>query len=71
MQATKTDEAVNISREKLATLVGSMFGGTSVGRENDEHPLPPGPWDPVIRKVGKKIFGPQPEPWQLAFGPQP
>jgi len=72
MQAVKTTgETLNISREKLATLVGNMFGGVSVGREDDEHPLPPGPWDPVIRKVAKEIFGPQPEPWRLALGPQP
>lgn len=65
MQAVKTtDETVHISREKLATLVGNMFGGASVGREDDEHPLPPGPWDPIIRKVSNRVFGPQPEPWR-------
>ena len=72
MQAAQTTyETLNISREKLATFVSQMFGGVSVGREDDEHPLPPGPWDPVIRKVAKKVFGPHPEPWHLEFGPQP
>jgi len=70
--ATQTaSETLNISREKLASFVTNVFGGTSVGREDDEHPLPPGPWDPIIRKVAKKVFGPHPEPWRLAFGPQP
>ena len=65
MQATQTSsETLNISREKLLTFVSQTFGGVSVGREDDEHPLPPGPWDPVIRKVSKKVFGPHPEPWR-------
>ena len=72
MQAVQQyNETINISREKLLSLVGQTFGGASVGREDDEHPLPPGPWDPVIRKVAKKFFGPYPEPWHLFFGPQP
>jgi hypothetical protein len=69
MQAAQTtNETLNISREKLATFVSQTFGGANVGREDDEHPLPPGPYDPVIRKVAKKVFGPQPEPWALDFG---
>lgn len=72
MQATQTSgETLNISREKLNAFVNQTFGGASVGREDDEHPLPPGPWDPVIRKVAKKIFGPHSDPWHLIFGPQP
>lgn len=72
MQAVKTTgETLSISREKLATLVGNVYGGASVGREGDEHPLPRGPWDPITRKVAKKVFGPQPEPWRLIFGPSP
>lgn len=66
-----TNETLNISREKLLSFVSRTFGGANVGREDDEHPLPPGPWDPIIRKVAKKIFGPSPEPWHLVFGPQP
>jgi hypothetical protein len=41
---------------------------------NPEDDNPPGPWDPVIRKVLTRIsrFGPQPEPWVLAgLNPQP
>jgi hypothetical protein len=72
MQAAQTTgETLNISREKLATFVSQMFGGAGVGREDDEHPLPPGPWDPIIRRVSKRVFGPQPEPWQLIFGASP
>ena len=69
MQAVKTTgETLSISREKLTAFVSQVFGGASVGREDDEHPLPPGPWDPVIRKVAKRVFGPHPEPWHLEFG---
>lgn len=65
MQAVQQySETINLSREKLLLLVSQTFGGANVGREDDEHPLPPGPWDPVIRKVAKKIFGPGPEPWR-------
>ncbi len=63
-QPQTESESLNISREKLLSLVSQTFGGVSVGREDDEHPLPPGPWDPIIRKVSKKIFGPSPEPWR-------
>ena len=39
-----------------------MIGG-GAGREDDEHPLPPGPLDPVIRVALEQIsfFGPSPE----------
>jgi hypothetical protein len=49
MNARQTEEAsLCISQERLLALVRAMTGG-STGREDDEHPLPPGPWDPVIR----------------------
>jgi hypothetical protein len=67
----RTSETLNIPREKLASFVTRVFGGATVGREDDEHPLPPGPWDPIIRKVAKRVLGPHPEPWRLVFGPQP
>jgi hypothetical protein len=54
--------------------------GASHGRQDDEHPLPPGPWDPVVRLALDKVqafgqraqhmrsyqavYGPQPEPWK-------
>jgi hypothetical protein len=73
MQAAtqKAGEMSNVSREKLTSFVSQVFGGATVGREDDEHPLPPGPWDPIIRKVAKKVLGPHPEPRRLVFGPQP
>lgn len=66
-------QSVHISQENLLAFVRAMIGG-SRGREDDEHPLPPGPWDPVIRIALEHIsvFGPQPEPWRLTdsvFGP--
>jgi hypothetical protein len=62
-------QSLHISQEKLLAFVRAMIGG-SRGREDDEHPLPPGPWDPVIRVALERInvFGPRPEPWDV-FGP--
>ncbi len=37
-----------ISHDKLFSIISAATGGNS-GREDDEHPLKPGPWDPVIR----------------------
>ena len=67
----KEQQSLHISQEKLLAFVRAMIGG-SRGREDDEHPLPPGPWDPVIRVALERInvFGPHPEPWKLkVFGP--
>jgi hypothetical protein len=33
----------------------------------DAEPLPPGPWDPIIRQAFDKVFGPGPEPWRRSF----
>ena len=33
----------------------------------DSEPLPPGPWDPIIRQAFDKVFGPHPEPWRRSF----
>lgn len=43
--------------------------GGRTGREDDAHPLPPAPWDPVIRIALKRInvFGPLPDPWKAVF----
>jgi hypothetical protein len=74
----------HISQVKLLAFVRVMIGGRK-GREDDEHPLPPGPWDPVIRGALERIsvFGPHPEPWRVfdpsagrptiesVFGPRP
>ncbi len=72
MQAEKTTgETLNVSREKLTAFVSEMLGGTSIGREDDEHPLPPGPWDPIIRKVSKQVFYPSDRFKLAALNPQP
>ncbi|MGH8556381.1 MAG: hypothetical protein ACRESZ_02740 [Methylococcales bacterium] len=70
MNTEQTEQqSFHISQDKLLAFVRAMIGG-SRGREDDEHPLPPGPWDPVIRVALERInvFGPHPEPWKV-FGP--
>lgn len=67
-----------ISTDKLFSIISATTGSNS-GREDDEHPLKPGPWDPVVRIALERmrafepvltrhssgsIFGPQPEPWK-------
>ena len=72
MSTSKTEQpSQQISQEKLLAFVRTVIGG-SRGREDDEHPLPPGPWDPHIRIALEQInaFGPHPEPWNI-FGPGP
>lgn len=61
----------HVGQEKLLAFVRTMLGG-SVGRENDEHSLPPGRWQSTVRAALERIdvFGPQPEPWKV-FGPSP
>lgn len=61
-------QSLHISQGKLLAFVRAMLGG-SKGHEDDEHPLPPGPWDPVIRAALERItvFGPSPEPWKVIF----
>jgi hypothetical protein len=76
MKMTQTElQTLDTSREKLLAFVGAMIDGGR-GRADDEHPLPPGPWDPVIRVAFERInvFGPRPEPWRRTasvFGPRP
>ena len=59
-------EAIHISREKLVSLVSHVFG-RSFENPNPDAPSKPGPWDPVIRKVARQVFGPSPEPWRSEF----
>jgi hypothetical protein len=53
-----------ISQEKLLAAVGAVANRTQ-GREDDDHPLPPGPWDSEIRAALDRVtsFGPLPDPW--------
>jgi hypothetical protein len=64
----REQQSLHISQEKLLTFVRTMLGG-SKGREDDENPLPPGPWDPVIRVALQQInvFGSRPEPWKVTW----
>ncbi|VVP60052.1 hypothetical protein PS850_06160 [Pseudomonas fluorescens] len=64
-------QSSHITQKQLLSCVREMIGGKS-GREDDEHPLPPGPWDPVTRAALERsiIFGPAPNPWEV-FGPLP
>jgi hypothetical protein len=64
----REQQSLHISQEKLLAFVRAMIGGSS-GREDDENPLPPGPWDPAIRVALQQInvFGPRSEPWKVIF----
>jgi hypothetical protein len=82
MNTDQTEQrSLQVSQEQLLTLVRTLISG-SRGREDEEHPLPPGPWDPIIRVALGRIsvfgqplpwrpvmpfFGPRPEPWQVGF----
>jgi hypothetical protein len=69
-----------ISQKQFFAFVRAMIGG-SRGREDDDHPLPPGPWDPIVRVALERMtgFGPQPlrtresvfgqsrEPWRAVL----
>lgn len=63
---TDGQASFQIDAAKLYALFGSAFGGGNSGQPDPDHPLKPGPWDPVIRIAAKEVlrFGPQPEPWQ-------
>ena len=73
-------DTITISRKALVSILSSFI--SSYPNPEDD-PLPPGPWDSVIRKVFNQILwqlGPQPEPWvigiqnplsQVALNPQP
>lgn len=65
---------LHISTGKFIALASEAIGA-NVGRDDDEHPLPPGPWDPVIRASLEQTYllevsGPWPQPWRIS-GPQP
>jgi len=56
-------QSLHMTQEQVMASVRTMIGASS-GREDDQHPLPPGPWDPVIRVALEQLrfFGPHPEP---------
>jgi len=69
--AQKIVPTLTIPREKLVAFVRGMLGGVS-GYEDPDNPLPPGPWDPYIRKAMRELIaGPVPDPWRMFFGPGP
>jgi hypothetical protein len=59
------DSALQISPEKLLAFVREMTG-VHWERPSDDQPLPPGPWDPLVRAAVRHmdVFGPRPEPWR-------
>ena len=71
MNTRQTEEAsLCISQARLLGLVRTMTGG-STGRQDDEHPLPAAPWDPVIRVALEQLrfVGPGREP-PSSVGPE-
>lgn len=71
-------DTITISRKALSSILSSLIDFYP----NPDNPLPPGPWDPVIRKALSQIgwkFRPSPDPWissryfgnQVALNPQP
>jgi hypothetical protein len=67
MDSKQTEQqTLQIGKGQLLALVREFTGGASRARTDDEHPLPPGPWDPVIRQAVEhvRVFGPHPEPWR-------
>lgn len=74
------NDTIAIPRTALVSILNSFIGGYPNPEGN---PQPPGPWDPVIRKVFNQIrwqLGPHPETWetsvanllnQVALNPQP
>ena len=51
MFTTHTEpQSFQIGQEQFFAFVQEMIGGGR-GRDDDDHPLPPGPWDPVVRSA--------------------
>ena len=65
-----------MSRTTFVSFISHLVDGYP----NPEEPMPPGPWDPVIRRALERAilrFGPLPDPWRpsmldrVALNPQP
>lgn len=72
------NDTITISRKALTSIFRSFIDYYP----DPNNPLPPGPWDPVIRKALSQMgwkFRPSPDPWilreyfgdQVALNPQP
>lgn len=59
------EQARQINQHELLVFVRGLLGGDR-GRPDDEHPLPPGPWDPVIRRALERVIHFEPESWQAS-----
>lgn len=80
-----SEDSIALSRKQFTRLVGKLAGLN--GYPDPDNPLPPGPWDPVIRDILQGHInlaqaGPQPQPWrymeqvwlswqQVMLNPQP
>jgi hypothetical protein len=77
-----SENAFYLSREQLTRLVSGLTG--LAGYPNPDDPLPPGPWDPVLKnrfldRYDLVLAGPQPQPWRqrvssldwVSLNPQP
>lgn len=71
-------DTITLSRKALTSIFRSFIDYYP----DPDNPLPPGPWDPVIRKALSQMgwkFRPSPDPWisskyfgeQVALNPQP
>lgn len=49
--------------EKLSALI-RVLGGSTSGRPDDDHPIPDGPWGPVIRIALDRVAAFGPKPWR-------
>jgi hypothetical protein len=70
MEKTMSD-TITIPRKALTSIINSVISGFP---NPEDPPLPPGPWDPVIRKAFDRFryqLGPDPNPWRLSPDPDP
>ena len=58
-------ESTQITGRILIGLVNELLGAYP----DPDNPLPPGPWDPIIRKTLERM-GPWPEPWRFGIEPE-